>query len=148
MTDIQSAFDDGFEAVKAYVDHLEATFAKRLDALERRLSEMPEPCDGEKGDSGQDGRDGVDGEPGPQGVPGKSAYDLAVEHGFTGTVADWLQSLKGEQGQDGIDGKDGAPGERGEKGGDGLNGKDGAPGERGEKGGDGLPSIRDEMSLC
>ncbi|MBE5734904.1 MAG: hypothetical protein E7361_00400 [Clostridiales bacterium] len=30
------------------------------------------------------------------GTPGKSAYDLAVENGFTGTVEEWLESLKGE----------------------------------------------------
>lgn len=29
---------------------------------------------------------------------GKSAYDIAVENGFSGSEAEWLQSLKGEQG--------------------------------------------------
>ena len=32
-------------------------------------------------------------------ITGKSAYDLAVENGFKGTVEDWLNSLKGQNGQ-------------------------------------------------
>jgi hypothetical protein len=29
---------------------------------------------------------------------GKSAYDIAVENGFVGTEAEWLESLKGKDG--------------------------------------------------
>lgn len=54
-----------------------------------------------------------------QGVPGDSAYQVAVNNGFTGTEQEWLASLKGETGQDG------APGQ------DGSNGQDGAPGQNG-----------------
>lgn len=32
------------------------------------------------------------------GRPGKSAYEIAKEHGFTGTEAEWLESLKGTGG--------------------------------------------------
>lgn len=32
---------------------------------------------------------------------GKSAYDIAVDNGFVGTEAEWLESLKGEDGEDG-----------------------------------------------
>lgn len=32
-------------------------------------------------------------------IAGKSAYDLAVENGFQGTIEDWLNSLKGQDGQ-------------------------------------------------
>lgn len=32
------------------------------------------------------------------GRPGKSAYEIAREHGFTGTEAEWLESLKGSGG--------------------------------------------------
>jgi hypothetical protein len=35
---------------------------------------------------------------GVSGADGKSAYELAVENGFTGTVEEWLDSLKGEPG--------------------------------------------------
>ena len=33
-------------------------------------------------------------------INGKSAYDLAVEEGFQGTLVEWLQSLKGESAYD------------------------------------------------
>ena len=41
---------------------------------------------------------------------GKSAYEVAVENGFSGTEAEWLASLKGEPGAAGADGKDGENG--------------------------------------
>lgn len=56
---------------------------------------------------------------GANGKDGRSAYEIAIENGFVGTVAEWLESLKG---RDGIDGKDGLPGKDGK---DGLPGKDG-----------------------
>ncbi len=31
-----------------------------------------------------------------QGAPGESAYEVAVRHGYTGTEAEWLESLKGD----------------------------------------------------
>ena len=37
---------------------------------------------------------------------GESAYSIAVKNGFVGTEAEWLASLKGEDGTDGEDGKD------------------------------------------
>lgn len=39
------------------------------------------------------------------GVDGKTAYDLAVEKGYKGTLEEWLESLKGSDGQNGSDGK-------------------------------------------
>ena len=44
-------------------------------------------------------------------TPGKSAYELAVDNGFTGTLEDWLLSLKGEKGDAGTNGQDGADAE-------------------------------------
>ena len=41
---------------------------------------------------------------------GKSAYEVAVENGFSGTEAEWLASLKGEPGAPGAPGKDGTDG--------------------------------------
>lgn len=41
---------------------------------------------------------------------GKSAYELAVENGFMGSLLDWIQSLKGSDGSDGIRGQDGEDG--------------------------------------
>lgn len=39
-----------------------------------------------------------------QGPPGKSAYEIAVEQGFVGTVDEWLESLNGVDGTNGADG--------------------------------------------
>lgn len=66
---------------------------------------------GLKGDAGQDGSDGTD---------GKSAYEIAVDNGFTGSETDWLDSLKGEKGN------------KGDKGDPGLDGQDGPNGNPGE----------------
>lgn len=66
---------------------------------------------GDKGDKGDQGNAGVDG---TNGVDGKSAYQLAVDAGFTGNVAEWLAALKGTNGTDGTDGTNGT---------DGVNGK-------------------------
>ena len=68
---------------------------------------------------------------GPKGEAGKdglSAYQIAVENGFKGTIKAWLKSLKGEQGQPGKDGKNGLPGKDGKDGLSGKDGKDGSPG--------------------
>lgn len=65
-----------------------------------------------------------------KGKDGKSAFEIAVEHGFVGTEVEWLESLKGVDGKDGVNGKDGC---------DGRNGVDGLPGKDGKNGADGLP---------
>lgn len=44
------------------------------------------------------GKDGEDAEPAQNGNDGKSAYQIAVDNGFTGTVTQWLEELKGEPG--------------------------------------------------
>jgi len=70
-----------------------------------------------------------------KGKDGKSAYEIAVEHGFVGTEADWLESLKGVDGKDGCDGRngvDGLPGKDGKDGADGLPGRDGINGTDGK----------------
>ena len=78
---------------------------------------------------------------GANGKDGSSAYEIAIENGFVGTAAEWLESLKGK---DGIDGKNGLPGKDGKDGADGLpgkdgtNGKDGLPGKDGRDGKDGV----------
>ncbi len=55
------------------------------------------------------GRDGVDGVNGTNGMDGASAYELAVELGFTGTLDEWLLSLA-VRGADGIAGRPGVAG--------------------------------------
>lgn len=51
-----------------------------------------------------------DGTNGVNGTDGKSAYDIAVENGFVGSVTDWLDSLQGAQGEEGIEGPQGPKG--------------------------------------
>lgn len=58
---------------------------------------------GERGLQGAQGIQGVQGQRGErglrgeQGADGKSAYQIAVDNGFQGTEAEWLNSLKAEQ---------------------------------------------------
>lgn len=82
---------------------------------------------GEKGEQGQVGERGERGDPGEQGIKGDvgrpgqdglSAFQLAAKHGFVGTEAQWVASLKGKDGF-------GAQGEPGTKGRDGNPGRDG-----------------------
>lgn len=68
------------------------------------------------------------------GANGKSAYEIAKEYGYTGTEEQWLQSLIGAPGQDGKDGKDGRDGRDGIDGIDGQDGKDGKDGKDGQDG--------------
>lgn len=69
---------------------------------------------------------------GTDGQNGKSAYEIAVEHGFVGDEQAWLDSLKGAQGTpgtNGTNGTNGAHGAQGAPGKDGADGKDGVPGK-------------------
>ena len=58
--------------------------------------------DGLPGKDGKNGADGLPGRDGIDGIDGKSVYIIAVEHGFSGTENEWLQSLKGADGRDGV----------------------------------------------
>lgn len=90
---------------------------------------------GEKGDTGaagKDGRDGTDGAAGRDGENGASAYEIAVQHGYSGSETAWLESLNGADGAKGDTGAAGAKGEKGDKGdpgATGVAGKDGAAGK-------------------
>ena len=80
---------------------------------------------------------------------GKSAYEVAVENGFSGTETEWLASLKGATGAPGAAGKDGTDGKTpyvGDNGNwyigaddtgkpsRGAKGEPGSPGAKGDKG--------------
>ena len=54
---------------------------------------------------------------GGAGVPGKSAYEIAVDNGFVGDEQAWLESLKGDKGEKGDKGD---RGDRGPAGNDGF----------------------------
>ena len=100
-------------AVQAYleahpVDSLTEQDVQRI--VTEYVAAHKEELKGDKGDKGEPGTNGSDGSNGDN---GKSAYDIAVDNGFTGTETEWLESLKGEPGKDGAQGapgKDGAPG--------------------------------------
>lgn len=88
---------------------------------------------------------------GAQGIQGLSAYQVAVQHGFEGTEAEWLISLKGEKGETGPKGDKGNTGEKGatgERGPQGLQGErglqgvQGPVGPKGEQGEQGIQGIQ------
>lgn len=64
-------------------------------------------------------------------VRGYSAYAIAVQNGYVGTIEEWLESLKGEKGDKGDPGdkgdhgEQGDPGPKGDKGDPGKDGNDG-----------------------
>lgn len=68
---------------------------------------------------------GISGKPG---ADGKSAYQIAVDNGFSGDEKTWLESLVGKQGEQGIQGP------QGEQGPQGLQGETGPQGEKGDDG--------------
>lgn len=93
---------------------------------------------GEKGDTGaagKDGRDGTDGAAGRDGENGASAYEIAVQHGYSGSETAWLESLNGADGAKGDTGAAGAKGEKGDT------GATGAKGEKGDKGDPGATGV-------
>lgn len=69
-----------------------------------------------------------------EGAPGMSAYDLAVQEGYTGTLTQWLASLKGERGATGATGPQGPQGPQGVQGETGPQGEQGPQGETGAQG--------------
>ena len=68
-----------------------------------------EGLNGKDGIDGSDGKNGLDGSNGLDGADGKSAYELALEDGFEGSLHEWLLSLavRGADGEDGKTGKEG-----------------------------------------
>lgn len=97
-----------------------------------------------------------------KGADGKSAFQIAVENGFVGTEAEWLESLKGSDGTDGTNGHDGKDGIDGKSAYEiaiangffgteaewleSLKGKDGTDGQPGKDGIDGKDGVTPDMS--
>lgn len=103
-------------------------YAQLLDAIDKKIASLHDGKDGADGKDGVDGKDGAD---------GKSAYEIAVDNGYTDTEQAWLASLKGDKGDTGEPGAAGEKGEPGEKGDTGAAGKDGRDGTDGAAGRDG-----------
>lgn len=66
--------------------------------------------------SGPQGLQGPRGEVGATGARGLSAYEIALEEGFVGTRAQWLEQAQGPKGDPGDPGPKGDQGDKGEKG--------------------------------
>ena len=91
---------------------------------------------GLRGPQGEQGLTGTAGKDGKNGSDGKSAYQIWLDAGNTGTEQDFLKSLMGK------DGKQGEQGPQGEKGPQGLPGKNGIDGVQGVAGKDGLSAYQ------
>lgn len=112
------------KADKANVYDIASADAKfaTIESVDAKLKEAS-TVKGDKGDKGDTGATGPQGEQGAKGDPGaagKSAYEIAVAHGFDGDETAWLESLKGAKGEQGVAGPQGTAGE---KGADGAAGK-------------------------
>lgn len=79
---------------------------------------------------------------GTPGADGKSAYQIWLDAGNTGTEADFLASLKGEKGDKGETGATGAKGEKGDTGAKGEKGDTGATGAAGKDGTNGVTPVK------
>lgn len=88
-----------------------ADLIRMEEGIQEALTRTMTP--GQDGTDGTDGQDGTNGTNGQDGADGKSAYDLAVDAGFDGSVSEWLESLRGQDGTDGQDGQHGTDGRDG-----------------------------------
>jgi hypothetical protein len=90
--------------------------------------------EGDIGSTGATGEKGDTGATGATGADGKSAFQVAVDNGFIGSVTDWLTTLVGPKGDKGEKGDTGATGETGATGATGATGERGLQGIQGEQG--------------
>lgn len=118
---------DGKDGISPAVTVTETETGATISVTDATGTTTAELHNGTKGDKGDTGS---------RGAAGKSAYEIALQNGFTGTEADWLTSLKGQKGDTGAPGAKGEPGEKGER---GEKGDVGETGEKGEKGDTGTP---------
>ena len=122
---------DGKDGISPAVTVTETETGATISVTDATGTTTAELHNGEKGDKGDKG------DKGSHGADGKSAYEVALQNGFTGTEADWLTSLKGQKGDAGEPGATGAKGDPGEKGERGEKGEKGDAGTPGKDGADG-----------
>ncbi len=103
---------DGMEEIPPTPD----LYTQLLQKLEEKASSLQ---------NGVDGKDGL------------SAYEIAQNNGFNGTLTEWLTSLKGDKGDTGKQGVKGDKGDKGDTGEQGIQGEKGATGATGKTGASG-----------
>ncbi|MBV8865803.1 MAG: hypothetical protein JO210_10455 [Acidobacteriaceae bacterium] len=110
----------------------------------------PQGAPGAAGPTGPQGAQGLTGPAGPigpqgpagaTGATGESAYQSALDQGFSGSLSAWLASLKGPAGPQGIQGLTGATGPAGPTGPQGIQGLAGATGPAGPTGPQGIQGL-------
>lgn len=128
---------DGKSAYQIAVDNgYPGTEQAWLASLKGDKGDTGEPgAAGEKGEPGEKGDTGAAGKDGRDGTDGASAYEIAVQHGYSGSETAWLESLNGADGAKGDTGAAGAKGEKGDT------GATGAKGEKGDKGDPGATGV-------
>lgn len=114
--------DDGDSAYEvAVANGFIGTESEWLESLIGEQGETgPQGIQGIQGEEGEQGETGPTGATGAAGDDGLSAYELAVEEGFIGTLEEWLESLigpEGPQGEEGPQGDTGPTGPTGPQGG-------------------------------
>lgn len=118
MDDLQKAFDEGFEAVRGYVDRSFEAFERRIAAVEERAASIVQPKDGAPGEKGADGKDGLPGIAGRDGIDGKDGKSVTVdecrpliEEAVSREIAEAVKAIRvpedGAPGKDGLAGRDG-----------------------------------------
>lgn len=85
----------GFDGESCNIPPTPDLYAQLLTEMKKMLSDVQ---NGSNGTNGKDGENGL------------SAYELAVQEGFIGSLTEWLESLKGANGKDGTDGVNGQDG--------------------------------------
>ena len=89
---------------------------------------------GLQGPKGETGATGSQGPVGPKGDTGKSAYQVWLEAGHSGSENDFINFLKGAKGDKGSQGPVGPKGDQGIQGPKGDAGSQGQPGPKGDRG--------------
>lgn len=82
-----------------------------------------------------------------KGEDGASAYQVAVNNGYTGTETEWLASLKGPKGDTGAAGPQGPKGDTGETGPAGPKGDTGPQGPQGPAGEPGVVTAEQYQDI-
>ena len=155
VAEVEQARDEAVAAAEnagADPERIARVVNEVLVSGEVELPPGPEGPEGPRGPAGADGADGEQGPEGPEGprgpqgiqgepgadgsdgADGKSAYQIALDEGFVGTEAEFLDSLVGPEGPQGIQGERGPQGLTGPE---GPAGSDGPQGPKGDTGADG-----------